>query len=180
MRGRLVASLDILCQITSVDSLEPFIKRAVIYTCLLNQHTLVGVYSLDVLRFDKIIRLLVVQSVTLFQCKFQGFKNHSSVRKNMFSGYYCIDNYYNFLMMLEECLCFYLPFYRLLTKHKPSVSRPQVFHVVCSTRLGEKGLEPFYWSCALWVLKITALQPREGQTINCKSLYCIAKSKKIF
>ena len=42
------------------------------------------------------------------------------------------------------------------------VSRPQVFHVVCSTRLGEKGLEPFYWSCALWVLKITALQPREG------------------
>ena len=41
---------------------------------------------------------LVVQSVTLSQCKFQGFKNHSSVRKNMFSGYYCTDNYYNFLI----------------------------------------------------------------------------------
>lgn len=66
--------------------------------------------------------------------------------------------------------------------HKPSVSRPQVFHfhVVRWARLGEKGLKPFYWSCALWVLKITALQPHEGQTINCKSLYCIAKSKKPF
>ena len=49
--------------------------------------------------------------------------------------------------------------------HKPSVSRPQVFHfhVVPWARLGEKGLKPFYQSCALWVLKITALQPHEGR-----------------
>ena len=48
--------------------------------------------------------------------------------------------------------------------HRPSVSRPQVFHfhVVRWAGLGEKGLKPFYWSCALWVLKITALQPHEG------------------
>ena len=66
--------------------------------------------------------------------------------------------------------------------HKPSVSRPQVFHFhfVRWARLGEKGLKPFYWSCALRVLKIKALQPHEGRTINYKSLYCIAKSKKSF
>ena len=64
--------------------------------------------------------------------------------QHMFSGYCSIDNYYNFVFIRRTFMFSFAFLSSISQKHKPSISKPQVFHLVCSTRLGGKGLKPFY------------------------------------